>query len=216
MAKRPIFVPVPEGSPLVDEIPIEFTWHPGFAVSQKKKNVAALHEAAALKGFGPLLEVSSKSERELGQSLSAFILRLEVEGRETSVESAFQGSKVFEQGGPFKDLLFAGSREAKRDPRLRASGRLIGFRFEEQDLPLTPDTAFYDWLYVSALLRQPGNIAQLEGYAGFTDIEFNPKRSLNCQARTCALIVSLQKRALLPAGPLSFESFRKLMLAAAT
>lgn len=214
MAKRPIFVPVPEGSPLVDEIPIEFTWHPGFAVSQKKKNVAALHEAAALAGLSPLLEVSSKSDRELGQSLSAFNLRIEVEGRETSVESAFQGSKVFEQGGPFKELLFAGSREAKRDPRLRNSGRLIGFRFEGREIPLTPDTAFYDWLYVSALRRQPESIAQLKRYAGFTDIEFNPKRSLNCQARTCALVVALKERKLLPAGLLSFESFRNLLLAA--
>ena len=28
-------------------------------------------------------------------------------------------------------------------------------------------------------------------YAGFTDIEFNPKKSLNCQARSCALYVAL-------------------------
>ena len=192
-----------------------FTWHPGFARSQKRKNVAALHEAAALAGFSPLLEVSSKSEQALGQSLSAFNLRLEVEGRETSVESAFQGSKVFEGGGPFTELLFAESREAKRDPRLRASGRLIGFRFEGRDIPLTPDTAFYDWLYLSALQRQPESLARLEGHAGFTDIEFNPKRSLNCQARTCALVAALRTRGLLPAEPLSFGSFRKLLLAAA-
>lgn len=30
-------------------------------------------------------------------------------------------------------------------------------------------------------------------YAGFTDIEFNPERSINCQARSCALLVTLLK-----------------------
>jgi hypothetical protein len=31
-------------------------------------------------------------------------------------------------------------------------------------------------------------------YAGFTDIEFNPQRSINCQARSAALFLSLMKR----------------------
>ena len=31
------------------------------------------------------------------------------------------------------------------------------------------------------------------GDAGFTDIEFNPERSINCQARSCALLVTLLK-----------------------
>ena len=33
--------------------------------------------------------------------------------------------------------------------------------------------------------------------AGFTDIEFNPKRSINCQARSCATLVTLDARGLL-------------------
>ena len=31
-------------------------------------------------------------------------------------------------------------------------------------------------------------------YAGFTDVEFNPSRSINCQARSAALFLSLMKR----------------------
>ena len=31
-------------------------------------------------------------------------------------------------------------------------------------------------------------------YAGFTDVEFNPHRSINCQARSAALFLSLMKR----------------------
>ena len=47
MAERPVFLPVEGGARLVREVPVAFRWHPGFAASQKRKNVAALHAAAA-------------------------------------------------------------------------------------------------------------------------------------------------------------------------
>src|SRR3954453_18012807 len=113
MAERPVFVPTTTGSMLVHEIPVRFHWHPGLAPSQKKKNVDELHRAALARGLGPLLEISSKSDWEVGQRLSAFHLKIDVEGGETTVECAFQGSKVFENGGPFTDLYSVTSREAK-------------------------------------------------------------------------------------------------------
>jgi hypothetical protein len=48
---------------------------------------------------------------------------------------------------------------------------------------------------------------QLDQYVGFTDIEFNPNRSINCQARSCALFLTLVRRNLLEdviASPTSF------------
>ena len=59
MAKRPIFIPQSEGQKLVLEKMIEFTWNPGFAPIQKKKNIVALHAAADEKKISPLLEVST-------------------------------------------------------------------------------------------------------------------------------------------------------------
>ena len=38
---------------------------------------------------------------------------------------------------------------------------------------------------------------QLESFLGFSDIVFNPNRSLNCQARAAALFVSLSKNGLI-------------------
>ena len=35
---------------------------------------------------------------------------------------------------------------------------------------------------------------ELDQYGGFSDIEFNPQRSINCQARSVALFLSLTKR----------------------
>ena len=142
-------------------------------------------------GLHPLLEVSTKSEDLLGQRLSAFNLKIKTDIGEISIEAAFQGSKVFERGGPYKDIYEKDSYQAKKDLRIKDSGRLIGFNFFGQDWPLVPKTAFYDWLYLTALQPHQKYLRKLIEYRGFTDIEFNPKKSINCQARTCALLVSL-------------------------
>jgi hypothetical protein len=195
MAERPIFVPVSTGDQLVSEIYFSITWHAGFAPSQKKRNVKALHEAAQKAGYSPILEISTKSEDEVGQCLSAFNLRIHnQEAGDIPLECAFQGGKVFEHGGPYKDLYWSDPRAAKRDPRLGESGKLVGFKFEDFLFPIEPKTAYYDWLYLTAILRHPELLSGLHRYAGFTDIEFNPKHSINCQARSCALFVALASR----------------------
>jgi hypothetical protein len=91
MAERPVFVPTTTGSQLVQEVQVCFPWHPGLAPSQKKKNVFELHHAALAHGLGPLLEISSKSELEVGQKLSAFHLKIEVDGETTTVGVRFSG-----------------------------------------------------------------------------------------------------------------------------
>lgn len=212
MAERPVFVPRTDGQRLVEEVLLRFSWHPGFAPSQKKKNVVALHEAARLKGYGRVLEVSTKSGERLGQKLSAFHLKVEVEGRDPiPLESAYQGSKVFEHGGPFVDLYDAEPREARRDPRLKTSGALRGFEFCSDFWQLEPKTAFYDWLYIRAIYEHRDYLQRLTEYDAFSDIEFNPGVSLNCQARSCAMFVSLLRKNLLTEAVSSRDSFISIL-----
>lgn len=213
MAARPIFIPSRKAGRLVEETSVSFLWHKGMAPSQKKKNVSELHTAAANLGLEPLLEVSSKSDEKLGQRLSAFNLKVELDvGGVISLECAFQGSKVFENGGPFTDLFGVESRDAKRDDRLTTSGKLVGFRLEGQDFPLIPKTAFYDWLYIRALYPHREFLKRLHRFAGFTDIEFNPERSINCQARSCATYVALDRLELLDECARSSERFMQVLL----
>src|SRR5690349_7542814 len=97
MAQRPIFLPMHDGKRLVRELYVDFQWNPGMAISQKQKNVRAIHAAAKerFRVHAPL-EVSSKSETELGRALSSFNLLITTQrGQKLSVETAFQGSKVF-------------------------------------------------------------------------------------------------------------------------
>jgi hypothetical protein len=170
------------------------------AMVQSRKSIASLHtEAKRLLDVDGVLEISSKSPTELGVSLSAFnlMIRTVKHEREFSLECAYQASKVFERGGPFVDLLNVKSIDAKRDPRLNQHGRLIKFRFFGADWPLVPRTAFYDWLYINALHKRPDLAEQVLTYRAFSDIAFNPERSINCQAYAAALYVSLSDRGLL-------------------
>ena len=94
MANRPIFIPSknPNNPVLVESV--EFEWHPGMAVSQKQRSIRSLHENAkkTLK-LNKILEVSSKSELELGRNLSAFKLQINLgDGSSMAVENAFLGS----------------------------------------------------------------------------------------------------------------------------
>jgi hypothetical protein len=212
MAKRPIFLPMHDGKRLVRELYVQFDWHPGMAVSQKQKNVRAIHNAARDRfGVRAPLEVSSKSESELGRALSSFNLLITTNrGQSLSVETAFQGSKVFARGGPYTDLFGLESMAAKRDPRLTESGPLDHFQFFGRRWELIPKTAFYDWIYINALQQNDHLAGEVTDFDCFTDIEFNPERSINCQARSVALFCALFHTDQLVAALASPENFQRL------
>jgi len=180
MAERPVFA-YKNGK--VRICMTEFSWNSGFAKTQQQKNIRALHESAGAKyGFENILEISSKSESAFGISLSAFNLKSDG----VSVECIYQSAKKFAGGGPYKDILQMPSKEAKQDPRLKNSGRLISFEYGGRSWELKPVTAFYDYIYLKALTEN-GLVDKVREYDAFTDIVFNPQKSQNCQARSCAV-----------------------------
>lgn len=200
MASRIIFLPnsSSENDLFIEKL-VVFDWVPGISLSQAKKSVRNLHEAALNQlGMAKILEISTRSEEILGISLSAFNLLFA--GNTFSVESAYQASKVFENGGPFVDLLNSNSIDAKQDSRLKSSGKLIGFRFEGENYPVTSAPNFYDYLYVKSLLTFRDRHL-INGYEGFTDIAFSQtslvyksKKAYNCQARSAAIYCTLSSR----------------------
>jgi hypothetical protein len=211
MARRPVFRPVLSGPPFVEEVVLDFDWHPGFAKSQAQKSIASLHAAARERGLSPILEISSKSDTGLGVALSAFNLMLRIGDRTMSVEVAYQGSKVFEHGGPFHDLYGASSRDAKTDERIWSSGRLVGFNFLGVGWPTEPQTCFYDWLYISALAQHTDTAQEVVKFSAFSDIAFNPEKSINCQARSAAIFVALSKQGLIAEATRDREVYMALV-----
>ncbi len=215
MANRPIYIPSSDPNQFVRTQSISFEWIKGMAFSQKQKCVDSLHKVAAESlGFKKILEVSSKSRNQLGVKLSAFNLMIENKEKNLkfSVECAFQSGKIFENGGPFPEILKLNSREAKKYFRDKAYlGQIIGFKSNNYKWSNYPTTMFYDWLYINALSRQKKLYDELMSYEVFTDIEFNPQYSKNCQAYSVALFVALNKRNLLDKAISSQESFQNII-----
>ncbi len=214
MANRPVFIPSLSEELLVETAVVEFDWSAGMSVQQKQKCIASLHDAASVElGLSRILEVSTKSTNQLGCKLSAFNLMYEMrDGFQYPLECIFQSSKVFEKGGPYRDIFYSTPLEAKRDERLKISGELQAFEAPNGvRWPLQPYTLFYDWLYLNILYRQEKLLKMVLEYDAFTDIEFNPKKSLNCQAYSVALLVSLSRRNLLSNALASKDAFTEIV-----
>jgi len=173
-----------------------------------------MHRAANAIGLDNILEVSSKSDKSLGEALSAFNLSVDVPGHgQVKLESAFQGSKVFKQFGHCRDLYECDPRDAKGKAKSRDRNDLQGFKFAGTQWGLEPKTSFYDWLYLQALSNVPrDDLQDLKRFGAFTDIEFNPAKSFNCQARSCALAVSLMHIGKFWASVHSEKLYRELIL----
>ena len=200
----------------VEEKEIEYIFSPGFAKIQKEKNIKSIKENIEKKeGFeNKILEISTKSDTDLGVKLSAFNLSIKTKkDRIISVEMLFQSSKKFEKGGPFLDILDKDSKFAKKDTRLRESGELVSFIYKGEKWELEPKTLFYDWLYINVLNinieEKKINLKEIKKYQIFTDVEFNHEKSINCQARSLALYIVLHNMKQLKKSLKDKEVFKK-------
>lgn len=210
MATRPIFMPnyqkISNNDITIDNLVqvknIDFTWQSGLSIADKQKSIASLHEnAKKIDGVNHVLEISTRSTEKIGVALSAFNLKIRTtKNNEMPVECIYQSSKLFQDNIQYLDLLHKSPAEAKKDERLKSSGEIIAFRpfgKQEKEWNVNPISAFYNWIYINALMQHSEYHKKLLNYQAFTDIEFNPKKSLNCQAYATALFCSLYKNELL-------------------
>ena len=199
MAKRPVYVSISR-PPFYQRVDVEFTFNQGLSATQKRKNIEAIHQAFLRRYPDKIpLEISSKSLNPLGVNLSAFNLKKQICSLkiEIPVENVYQGGKKYVCGGPYTDLYYASPKEAKRDERLQTSGPIKAFSYEGVDYPLEPKNGFYDWIYIQAIQENKKIGEQINNYNAFTDVEFNPDKSINCQARAAAMYVGIMNAGLL-------------------
>jgi hypothetical protein len=195
MANRPFFIPNDNKDELVKTERVEFKWFSGFAKVQKQKSISSFHENISKQfRYNKILEISTKSKDKLGVKLSAFNLKINFKDKEYFLESLFQGSKVFSNEGPYVDIYKKESIDAKKDERIKRSD-LKEFSFFGEKFTL--DFDFYSWLYFLALKQNKKLTSEMLQYQAFTDIEFNPEKSLNCQAYSAALYLSMVKNNIL-------------------
>lgn len=199
MTTRIFFQPKSE-FPFYSQHNIEFHYLQGQDRKTSHKNILSMHNAITkVVPSAKILDISTMSNSLLGNSLSAFNLKLHKDDQSTTVESTYQGSKVFSDGGPFTDLIFLESSRSKKDERLVASGALLHFQYEDTSWPLVPNPNFYDYLYISALI-EIYDLKNLLSFNTFTDFAFNPSKSksvpqsINCQARSAAIFVGMKSQ----------------------
>ena len=186
---------------------VEFEYIKGMAFSQKQKNVLSFHKS--IQEVFPdsrIIEISTKSNSQLGVSLSAFNLKLDG----YPIECVFQSSKLFEGNVQFSHLLLEEPKAAKQYIRDNVSLHLIGFKYKNEIFDLIPRTMFYDYIYISALMQSNIDISDIANYDIFTDIEFNEKKAYNCQARACAIYAYMLRNGKVDYYMSSKEKFKEL------
>ena len=194
--------------PFVKKHKVQFGAISGNSRNAAQKRVLKLHDVYSKTKNEKVLEVSSASNIPLGVSASAFNLN---NSTGKTVECMFQASKKFAKGGPYREILDMSSAEAKKYKLLKNSGKLIGFVKDGKEYPLNPTTAFYNWIYINALVYNSDIAKHIQEYDAFSDIWFNHTFGLNCQAEACAVYCGLVKSGQLENAMKSFEEFVKVV-----
>lgn len=205
MAEKSVFISKVE-YPFFEEVHVNIDWFGGFALSQKRKCQIGLHQNFLMEyPKEKILEISSSSLVSLGAKLSAMHLSKRTLKGITTVESAFQSSRIYSDGikriGPFPEYRFLSGRECKKLVK-EAAKEMHSYQYELDGLtfyaPVHHISQFYDFLYLNALLEPENeevkNKLLQENYTAFTDLA---TRSLNCQARSAAIFVGLVRAGLI-------------------
>lgn len=205
MAEKSVFISKVE-YPFFEEVHVNIDWFGGFALSQKRKCQIGLHQNFLMEyPKEKILEISSSSLVSLGAKLSAMHLSKRTLKGITTVESAFQSSRIYSDGikriGPFPEYRFLSGRECKKLVK-EAAKEMHSYQYELDGLtfyaPVHHISQFYDFLYLNALLEAENeevkNKLLQENYTAFTDLA---TRSLNCQARSAAIFVGLVRAGLI-------------------
>lgn len=191
------------------EVPVEFEWVKGLDNHLIVQRYLNLHES--IKEIYPdvnLLEVSTKSLNPVGKSLSPFILKTH---NGITVEALYQGSKIYEYGGPFQELYQRSSLEAKNHAKGKDLGDVIGFQLGRLIFDTKPTRAFYTWLYITVLMQNLDLADNLMEYNAFTDIHYNPKTMNVCQAYACSVYYTLRQGNILDLAMESYPNFCKVI-----
>jgi hypothetical protein len=199
MTTRIFFRPKSE-FPFYSQHNIDFHYLQGRDKQTSHTNILSMHNAiTTIMPSANILDISTMSNSAFGNTLSAFNLKLHIDDKPSTVESTYQASKVFSNGGPFTDLVFTESSRSKKDERLVTSGSLLYFEYQNTSWPLVPNPNFYDYLYILALIES-ADLENLLAFNTFTDFAFNPSKSksvpqsINCQARSAAIFVGMKSQ----------------------
>lgn len=117
--EKSVFLVPSNKNKLYEEIDISIRWLYNLKNVTNEMAVNAVHKGVHKEGVeGDVLEISTASSKEVGKRLSAFSLKYPLNGKLISLESVYQGSKLFKDDdktiGPFTELFEKTPAEAKK------------------------------------------------------------------------------------------------------
>lgn len=226
MAKKLLFIPgASKEIEFVDHLEFNIEWLSPVIYGKEGnlQNVRSLHSKCSdlcNVSVDQILEVSGASLVGLGRDLSAMNLGIKdnkhtgmYRKNKVCVESLYQGSKVFEKGGPHHEIYTYYGFAAKKKIREKHLGKVIGFDYYGTEYPIDPKDSFYNWLYNTVLCDESNRelmdrIMNEFDYFGFTDIFFNHDRQVACQAKALAKFIGMSKANYTMNQITDFETYR--------
>lgn len=186
----------------IEERTYNFEWFMGCSIAQLRRSIRSLHSEIRKSGYDKVIEVSTKSEDEIGRKLSPFNLMVSINGERLPVESYYHGSKVFDDSGvnvrltecehmkPCKTKQFV--RETVKERNLK----LVGFETNDKKFELSSKGMCFDYLYILGLTQNEDLADYIMKKDVFTDLMFKREKGIGCQARSCALYKYLRTNGL--------------------
>ncbi len=210
MTKRSVYLPKAT-RPFFKRKEISCEFAPETRKSKRAQTVCDAWQA--LHPEQSILDVSIHSPSESGQKLARenLSLRLATLRKAFCVSTIELASKTFKNGGPYVDLLGTPLKEAKSDPRLKDSGKIVHYSLEGKQYPCEPDYLYFHWLYIMALMDNPGSATLVKNTDAFCDIDFDWEHESNTPAQSCAIFHSLARQNLLKQAK-DFNTFKDMMM----
>jgi len=211
VAKRLYFIPKSSYQGLILEKTVYFPEVRGDRDYSMKKTMETMHHVIRAKeSGGQILEVSPYGGPE-GKACTPWLLKLKTQdGKFHPVAALYEAAKVFEHGGPYEDLKEKRAEEILGDPRLRQSGKLMGFHFEDEAFTTTPRHKFFDYLYIRALKERADLHEALLKAEIITDVTYQMSSMYLSPARSVSYFISLYQKGLLEKVLSSSEEFDKM------
>ena len=184
MARRMVFF-VKDGK--VERKKIKFKGIPGKSEDVLNNNVKRLHSKLTQRA----LEVSRYSQDPLGIKMDRRALYIQPNyAGGIYLESFYQGSKIFENGGPHRHWVFLSPIDVLDDKRLENSGQIVRYWSLFEHEYWYESEHYFDYHYIKACVRSLSkyDLEELLKYEVFTDIEYNPNKEDITPAIAAALL----------------------------
>lgn len=162
------------------------------------------------KSYVPL-DVSHRTDYDLGHDLNENILKVTVGKRSTSIRSMIRNATIYHGEKHYEDFVETVETDGVKKKRRTKVTRPIRFEYKNCVFSLEQKQSLADAIVFDALQSHPELVEKLKdgGYNVFSDRSYSPEKSDFCVANSLALYVALSEEGSLDDYLSDFELLKK-------